>query len=132
MNLQELIQKSKEDLRLSDELDRDAQDLPRRKAQWSEWLSLFAVAYKKADWKYRKIKKDRYEFYLIGYNVTLDKRDIRETYLPGDDEVIEAAKSLELLKQKIELCERTISALNRMGFDIKNVIDYRKLMSGIV
>jgi len=132
MNLTELIEKSKEDCHLGDELDRDAQDLPRRKAQWSEWLSLFAINYKKAEWKLAKIRKERYEYYLVQYQITLDKRDIRETYMPGDEQIIEATKNLLLWKQKIELCERTISTLNRMGFDIKNIIDYRKLMSGIV
>ena len=132
MDLKELIRKSKEDCHLGDELDRDAQDLPRRKAQWSEWLSVFAVNYKKAYWQLSKVRRERYEYYLVGYNITLDKRDIRDTYMPGDDQIIEAEKAVILWKQKIELCERTISTLNRMGFDIKNVIDYRKLMSGIV
>jgi hypothetical protein len=132
MELAELISKSKEDLNLSDELDRDAQDLPRRKAQWSEWISLLAVAYKKADWKFKRVKKERFEYYFTGYNITLDKRDIREIYLPGDSQVIDAQKILELVSTKLELAERTLAGLNRMGFDIKNVIDYRKFMSGLV
>lgn len=132
MDFEELKLKAREDLKLSDDLDQDAQDLPRRKAQWSEWLSVFSIAYKKAEWRLFFVKKERFEYYYSNYTITLDKRDIRETYIPGDEEVIKAAKALELQKQKVELCERTLRGLNSMGFDIKNVIEYRKLMSGIV
>lgn len=132
MELSELIAKSKEDLKLGDELDRDAQDLPRRKAQWSEWISIYAVAYKKADWKLKKVKKERFEYYYSNYHLTLDKRDIREIYMLGDDDVIASQKLVELIGVKLELAERTLAGLNRMGFDIKNVIDYRKFMSGII
>lgn len=132
MTLDELIAKSKEDLHLGDEMDRDAQDLPRRKAQWSEWMSMFMVGLKKADWNLKQVKKERFEFYFTDYNISLDKRDIREIYLPGDEKVVAAQKTYELWKQKFDLSERTLAGLNRMGFDIKNVIDYRKFMSGIL
>ncbi len=132
MQLKTLRDKAKEDLHLGDQIDRDAQDLPRRKAQWSEWISILIVDYKKADWKYRQVKKERFEYYYTNYDVTLDKRDIREIYLPGDKEVIAAQQLVELVSVKLELAERTLSGLNRMGFDIKNVIDYRKFMSGII
>lgn len=132
MTLDELIVKSKEDLYLSNEIDKSAQDLPRRKAQWSEWISMFAVGYKKAEWALKKVKKEKFEHYYVNYTVTLDKADIRNFYLPGDDDVIQAEKVLEVWKQKLDLAERTLNGLNRMGFDIKNVIDYRKFMSGVI
>jgi len=132
MNLHQLIEKSKEDLRLTSELDRDAQDLARRKAQWSEWLSLFAIDCKKAELRLKEIRLERFEYYYSNYHITLDRRDILETYLPGDEKVQEAMKLYEVHKQKVELCERTIKALTNMGFDIKSIIEYRKLMSGII
>lgn len=132
MKFEELRSRSRLDLEIGDELDREAQALPKKKAQWSEWLSVYAIECKKADWAYRKIQRERFEYYYSDYHLTLDKKDIREIYLPGDDEVVEAAKRLELAKQKVELCERTIKNLTAVGFDIKNVIEYRKLMSGII
>ena len=72
MILKDLQLKSLEDLKLSDELDRDAQDLPRKKAQWSEWLTIFAIAYKRSLWELNKIKKERFEHYFADYEVNLD------------------------------------------------------------
>jgi hypothetical protein len=132
MKLELLRQKSLEDLKLSDELDRDAQDLPRKKAQWSEWLTQFGIDYKRAWWKVKQKKKEKFEYYFTNYTITLDRRDILDIYMPGDDDIIELQKQLEVHHQKVELCERTIRGLNSMGFDIKNVIEFRKLMSGIV
>lgn len=132
MKFDELRLKAREDLAIGDELDREAQSLPRKKAQWSEWLSVYAIEYKKAEWALRKVQREKFEFYYSNYHITLDKKDIREIYLPGDDDVVEAAKRLELIRQKLEICERTIKNLTSVGFDIKNVIEYRKLMSGII
>mgnify|MGYP001124051470 CR=1 FL=1 len=89
MKLETLKQKAREDLQLSNELDRDSQDMPRRKAQWSEWMAMLAIEYKKAEWKLNKIKKEKFEYYYSNYPITLDKRDIRDTYLPGDEDVID-------------------------------------------
>lgn len=132
MDFKRLVEKSKEDLILSEELDRDAKELPRKKAQWSEWLGLFSIEWKKANYKLNAKRKEKFEYYFVNYQVTLDKRDIREIYLPGDDEIIELEKAVEVARQKVELCERTLRSLTGTGFDIKNIIEYRKLMSGIV
>ena len=132
MNLEELKANAKRDCKLGSELDDEAARLSQKKAQWSEWLSMFAVSYKKADWKLKKIQAARFEYYFSDYHITLTPGDIRNIYLPGDAKVIEALKEVELSKQKIELCDRTMKTLVSMGFDIKNIIEYRKFMSGIL
>ena len=105
---------------------------PKKKLKLQNAINTIPCIKKKAEWALRKIQREKFEYYYSNYHITLDKKDIREIYLPGDDEVVEAAKRLELVRQKLELCERTIKNLTSVGFDIKNVIEYRKLMSGII
>lgn len=132
LTLKDLQAYAKRDLNIGDEMDAEARDLPRKKAQWSEWISVLAIAAWKADIELKKITKERYEFYYINYNVKLDAKQIREVYLPGDDAVIEAQKKYNLAAEKIAFAERTLKSLIGAGFDIKNVIEYRKFMSGIL
>jgi len=62
----------------------------------------------------------------------LDKKEIREIYLPGDEQIQAAQKEYILAKEKVEFAERTLKSLIGAGFDIRNVIEYRKLLSGIL
>ena len=132
INYDELKSFAMRDLTIGDELDHEAKDLPRKKAQWSEWISVLAIDCKKKELQLNKIIKEKFEFYYINYNVKLDKKEIREVYIPGDDAVQKAQKEHILAKEKVEFAERTLKSLIGAGFDIKNVIEYRKLMSGIL
>lgn len=132
MKFDELKAIAKKDLTLGDELDFEAKDLPRKKAQWSEWLTVEAMTAKGKEIALNKVIKKRFEYYFSGYDLKLDKKEIREVYIPGDDEVVEAQAAYELAKEKVEFAERTLKSLISAGFDIKNVIEYRKLMSGII
>lgn len=53
-----------------------------------------------------------------------------ETYLQGDDDLIEANQKLEYQKIKVELLESIIKSLNTRGYNIKSAIDFLRFTMG--
>ena len=53
-----------------------------------------------------------------------------ETYLQGDDDLIEANQKLEYQKIKVEFLESIIKSLNTRGYNIKSAIDFLRFTMG--
>ena len=53
-----------------------------------------------------------------------------ETYLQGDDDLIEANQKLEYQKIKVEFLESIIKSLNTRGYNIKSAIDFLRFTKG--
>jgi hypothetical protein len=53
-----------------------------------------------------------------------------ETYLQGDDDIIEANQKLEYQKIKVEFLESIIKSLNTRGYNIKSAIDFLRFTMG--
>ena len=53
-----------------------------------------------------------------------------ETYLQGNDDLIEANQKLEYQKIKVEFLESIIKSLNTRGYNIKSAIDFLRFTMG--
>jgi len=53
-----------------------------------------------------------------------------ETYLQGDDDLIEANQKLAYQKIKVEFLESIIKSLNTRGYNIKSAIDFLRFTMG--
>ena len=53
-----------------------------------------------------------------------------ETYLAGDDDLIEANQKFEYQKIKVEFLESIIKSLNTRGYNIKSAIDFLRFTMG--
>ena len=53
-----------------------------------------------------------------------------ETYLAGDDDLIEANQKYEYQKIKVEFLESIIKSLNTRGYNIKSAIDFLRFTMG--
>jgi len=80
------------------------------------------------------IRKRRYRFYM-GYekechDEILSDRGLK-IYLEGDDELLEHQKKIIIVEEKIKFLEETLSSIVARGFNIRNVIEQRKIEIGI-
>jgi hypothetical protein len=132
MKLKELIEKSKEDLVLGDELDHVSQDMGRRIAQWLEFLIQESLNYKQIEFTLKSLEKEKLEFYTTNYDILVDKKDALSIYLPADVDIQAIKKNLVVAQHKVDLCEKVVRGLSNTSFTIKNIIEYRKFMSGVV
>lgn len=130
MNLKELYDESKKDLSLGTELDRESIQTPYKVSKWIKLLIEESLRYKKLDQEFKTLRTERFEHYLTDYDIILDKKDIYNTYLPGDVELQEIEFRLEQCKQKMNVCEMTSKALSQNTFTIKNAIEWKKFQHG--
>lgn len=130
MNLKELYEESKKDLSLGTELDIESIQTPYKVSKWIKLLIEESLRYKKLDQEFKSLKTIRFEYYLTDYDIMLDKKDIYNTYLPGDIELQKLEYKLEHSKQKINVIEMTSKALSQNTFTIKNAIDWKKFLNG--
>ena len=82
-----------------------------------------------------KLRKQRYRWYM-GYdesapNEVLSDRGLK-IHLEGDADLIEHHKKIIIREEKIRFLEETLSSIVARGFNIKNIIEQRKIDLGIV
>jgi len=101
------------------------------------------LLFKKLEYQYKTLYKTKYEY----YNGTLSQEDLKENgwnpftlkvlktdlniYLEGDTDIHNAQLKIEYQKEKINLLENIIKALNNRNYQIKNAIDWAKFMNGV-
>lgn len=132
MKLTELNEIAKKDLDIHDDLDTYSQKNGKRIAQWSEWLSAMTIDYRRVELQLKRKTQELYHYYYTEYDITLNDKQIRDIYLPGDPAIIDLQGKIEMIKEKMNICERIIRALSQNTFHIKNIIEYRKFMSGVL
>lgn len=97
---------------------------------------------KKIKVKYRRLYKEKWEYYLglmsqeqlneRGWEPMLLKvlkQDV-STYIEADEQVSELQLKMDYQEEKIEALESIIKTINNRGFQIKNYIDWEKFKTG--
>ena len=135
MTLEQLKQQIREDLKINmADLSGAAAENCLLHNKYSNMLIDSKIQYKKEYLEFQKIKKNKYRYYM-GYEETcppevLDARGVK-VHIEGDDEVLAQQKRLFLLEEKINYLETTIASFTARGFNIKNIIEVKRLEAGI-
>ncbi|EGJ6623240.1 recombination mediator protein UvsY [Salmonella enterica] len=58
------------------------------------------------------------------------KSDI-DVWVKADDDYIELSSMLQEQKAKVKLIESSLDRLNKLGYEVKNAIDWRKYLDGM-
>lgn len=138
--LSELKEEVDRDLQIDEiHLDRSAADNPKLQAKYLNLLLSFKNRYADAERKLRKIQRDRYDYWAgrapthvyreEPQPIKLIKSEI-STYVDADSKVQEARAERDRLKHIVEYLEAVVQAIRNRGFDVKNIIEYRKFMAG--
>lgn len=135
MKLEELKEQVKQDLRIN------TADLAAASAEncllhnkYNNMLVDIKLQYKREYIEFQRIKKTAYRFYM-GYEKecppeTLDARGVK-IHIEGDEKVLEQQKRMFVLEEKIKYLEDTLSSFVARGFNVKNIIEVKKIELGI-
>lgn len=133
--LEELKKQSAEDLKIN--IDEIIEASANNCVLHNKYLSLLVdekFRYKKLTLDMYKLRKARYRYYM-GYeeevpDEVLSDRGIKY-HLEGDDEILELQKRIIVTEEKIRFLTETLSSIVSRGFNIKNIIEQRKIDLGI-
>ena len=135
MKFEELKESIKEDLKI------DLRDLENAAAnnsllyhKYNTILTESKVHFRKLWIKHQETKKRTYRYYT-GLEEecppeTLDSTGVK-FHMAGDKDMLEDQKIMFMLEEKIKYLESACQNFISRGFNIKNIIDLRKLESGI-
>lgn len=98
---------------------------------------------KKYETDYKKLRLEKYEFYTQGPTKETHSKGWESppigkilksevnTYLDADDDVIKMLLKMSLQEEKVKFLESIIqNNINNRSFILKNIIDWRKFISG--
>ena len=138
-SISELKEQVQDDLAISENLDFAAVNNPKIHAKYLNLLLSFKNRYADAERTVRHIKRLRYDYWMgraptYAYKeepqpIKLLKNEVA-VYLDSDEKVQEARNERDRLKHIVEYLESVVQAVKSRGFDIKNMIEYRKFMAG--
>jgi len=139
-SLSDLKKEVQQDLEVDSlHLDRAAADNPRLHAKYLNLLLTFKNRYADAERKLRVVQRSRYDYWMGRAPTHVYKEEPKQlkilkteatTYLDADAKIQEAREERDRLKHIVEYLEGVVQAIKGRGFDIKNMIEYRKFMAG--
>ena len=134
MNLDEYQEMAEKDCEMDkNKLDRKAAEIPVITAKYLRFLSKEKIKLKALEQQRSKVYRNRYAYYAgyldDCYQYVLQKNEIK-AFLEGDLDLLEVEARVEVQKVMVDYLNEVINTLNRMGFSIKNWIDFNKFQAG--
>jgi hypothetical protein len=135
----------KEDSKIDEvNLGEKSRNIPQLHAKYLKFLSVERITLKKLRYETDKVRQEQLEYYngrmpsqrmvelgLMPFPHKILKSEIND-YLSTDDRVIEMNVKLAEQEEKVEVLSSIIDSINRMGFAIKNTIDWLRFTNGAI
>lgn len=93
----------------------------------------------KFKWQLKQMYKDKKDYYLGRSDPTVYKAkpfDLKilksevDSYIEADDDIQELSMKIDVQTEKVKYLEDALKQIGNRGFQIKNAIDYQRLMAG--
>lgn len=140
--LEELIEEWSKDSQIDrTEPGRELLEIPKLHQKYLKILSHYRQGIRKAESKYAKMKKIKWEYYTGKLDVEqlkeygwepfqfVLKSDI-STYLDADDDLIKLMEAKAFYQEIVSCCEAIMKELHSRTFQLRSFIDYEKFIQG--
>lgn len=123
-------------------LDVVALGVPQLHSKYIRLLSHERLILKKYEAEYKVLKLEKFEFYVDGptsdqiakgWELPAKGRILKNDvgpYIEADKDIINLSLKIGLQKEKIDLLISIVDTISRLGFQIKNAIDYMRFTNG--
>ena len=134
MNLELIEGLWKKDSQLDDEkLDHDSLDIPRKHAKYLQLLNQVTMLRDEHELKLKTLYRELWEFYTgkseKPFPIKLLKTDV-SIYIDSDEKYQKACLKLKYYNQMIDALKSILTAVNNQAFQIKNAIEFAKMLKG--
>lgn len=144
MKLEDILAEWDKDSHLDrTKLDSVALDAAKLHAKYIRILSNERLLLAKQEAQYKTLKFDKYEFYSEGPHEDTPKEWLElippkgriiktevPRYMEVDRDIIALTLKIGLQKEKVEALRSIVDMISRMGFQVKNAIDFMRFMNG--
>lgn len=140
MSIEELFNEVREDLILDKiDISNSSYDTMKLQGKYLQKLTEEKIAFESAKARYNVSYRQKYDYYLGRANpeeykknplgLKIMKTEI-DTYLNGDEELTRQRLRMESQKIRVQFLEGVLKALNSRTWEIKNIIDWKRYLSG--
>jgi hypothetical protein len=103
---------------------------PMLQSRYLRLLNEESLLLSKLEFDYDVLYKDKWDYYRNNFNIALTKKDDLLTFINGDEDIIKLKAKISLSKRTMTYIEDIIRTLRERSFHVKNLIEYRKFISG--
>lgn len=143
MTLEEILQEWERDSNLDrTKLDDVSLGVPKMHSKYIRILAQERLILKKYEMDYKELKLEKQEFYVDGpteeqlakgWILPAKGRIIKSDsgpYIEADKDIIKLSLRIGVQQEKIEVLKSIVDTVSRLGFQVKNAIDFMKFMNG--
>ena len=134
--LEELMKMTDKDLKVDDtEIDRESLSTPYLYDKYLKFYIYHKKNLKKVMREYDSLYKDRWEYYtgkhdIEVYDKVILKGDLH-IYMKADQMVQTVSEEVNESENIVEFLEKTLKNIENRGWALKNLIEWRKFLSGV-
>jgi hypothetical protein len=142
MKLEELLQMAEEDSVINEAmLGKESMKISALHAKWLNFRTKESMLMKKYKMDWRRLYIERREYYLgradssVYKAEPLDVKILRgevDKYLESDLKLQELTTKIEIQQEKVDFCADFLKGIMQRTFNIKNAIEFQKLLAGVV
>lgn len=143
MKLEDILAEWDKDSQLDrTKLDSVALDIPKMHAKYIRILSHERLLLAKYDAEFKELKLEKQIFYVDGpdeshiekgWEVPAKGRILKSDvgiWMEADKHIISQSLKIGLQKEKIEVLKSIVDMISRLGFQVKNAIEWMRFMNG--
>lgn len=128
--LEKYISEESDDLLIeNDKLNSKMMSLPQIHSKWLKYFYRESMLLLKYEEEEKKIFRKKFEFYLTQYDVEIKSNQVK-WYVESDDEYIRISRKVNIQNKVVSYLEDVVKKVNNLNFLIKNIIDWKKFISG--
>lgn len=144
MKLEDILAEWDKDSQLDrTKLDTVSLGLPQMHAKYIRILSHERLLLRKHEADYKTLKFDKHDFYVDGPSEDTPKTWIQQApprgriiktdvgrYMEADKDLINLSLRIGMQQEKIEILKSIVDTISRLGFQVKNAIDWMRFQNG--
>lgn len=142
MNFEQLQQMWEQDSKINEiEIDTASRKIPELHAKYMKYFSDYCYKRKEAECRLKMLKREKFIYYSgkatpdvyaeNPFPMKLLKSDVN-VFIEGDEEINKLLLKLESIQIVINYLENVLKMINNRSFQIKNVIEWKKFIDGVV
>ena len=120
-------------------LDKESLETPKIYGRLLRLRTQEAYTLMKLKWQLKQLYQDKRDYYLgraspevyraKPFDLKILKSEV-DTYVNADEEIGDVSLKIEMQQEKVKYLEDALKQVANRGFQIKNAIDYQRMMNG--
>jgi hypothetical protein len=130
--IEEIIKEVEEDLTITmDNLDKKLYQIPKLHSKYLKYFYEYSKVLITLEKDLKKCYREKYYYYTFEHNKKLENAKEVEFHIISDDDYAPILERRNKAKAIVDVLDRAVNKVDKLSFDVKNIIDYLKYSAGV-